>query len=439
MTKIKNMHLDEVKERIHDVREKLKEHEEHCLDPNYQFTDEERETRDSLIKESSDLLERHKTYSSIQELHEQFDAMGERHQPQAVRKRAPSVETTSTAPGFCFRDPTTGQEVRALSSREQLSPDEQGLNVGNVLYAMLTNRSEGLTDVEHRDMLGGSDTGGGYLLSPKLSATVVDLARASSVALRAGAQTIPMETSELALVRITGDPTAQWLPEMAAATPASAVLGRITLRAKTLRCHLPVSIELLDDATNAPPVLQGLLQRVLGAELDRTVLVGSGATEPLGIATSASTNALDFNGSVTNVNGWDKLSEGVEQVLVDNFNGEISDLSLVWHPSTARLFDVLQDSSNQPQQPTPWLSQVQKFTTTTMTAPSDANAIVGDFRQVLIGMRTSGVQIRILDGGNTVAGDSVVDSYARTIVAAMRVDVALLQPTWFSTITNIDA
>ena len=52
-------------------------------------------------------------------------------------------------------------------------------------------------------------------------------------------------------------------------------------------------------------------------------------------------------------------------------------------------------------------------------------------------MRTSGVLIRVIDGGTMVGGGDAVNAYSRTIVAALRADVAVLQPSWFCHIENV--
>jgi len=358
------------------------------------------------------------------------EAENERGESPTVRRATPDKKDT-----ILFRDLQSGRTVRTLSRGERLSSESPQGDIGELIYFMLTGNTDRLRTFSQ---VGASDQKGGYLLSPEIGAGVIDLAREASVALRAGAQTVNMATSELALAKIDTDPVPAWLPESSPATTSSAVFGRITLRAKTLRCHIPISLELIEDASNAPSVIRTVLQRKLGAELDKAILTGDGAVGPTGITNAAGTNSLDFGGSVTNTNGWNKLSQAVEKVLVSNYDGTIEGLSLVAHPTAFRLLDVLQDGQNQPQAMTPWLAQVQKFATTTMTAPSDGNAIIGDFRQVLIGLRTSGVQIRIVDGGTTTAGDNVVDSYSRTIIASWRGDVALLQPGWHCVITNID-
>jgi len=326
-----------------------------------------------------------------------------------------------------FKDLSTGREVRSLSHREKLSSGGSDVDIGELIFAMCTGQG-----LELFNQVGASDGAGGYLLTPAVGANVIDLARSASIAMRAGAQTIDMPTAELALVKIDTDPTPQWLPESSAATVATANFGRITLRVQ-----VPISIELLEDAQNGAREITTLLQRVLAQKLDEAVLIGSGATEPRGIINDPGTNSIDM--SSANPTTYNDVSNAVKEVLKDNYNGAIEDLAWVSHPDVLALYDQLADTTNQPMLPTPWVAALRKFATTTLAAPTDGDMIVGDFSQVLIGVRTAGITIRVVDGGTMTGGGDAVDAYSRTIVAAMRRDVAILQPTWFTHVENVGA
>ena len=96
---------------------------------------------------------------------------------------------------------------------------------------------------------------------------------------------------------------------------------------------------------------------------------------------------------------------------------------------------------------TPWVSQLKRLYTTSLPITegtgADSVSIVGDFGQMVLGVRTSGVNIRILDSGT--ATDSSGITYAaesqlmRLIVAYLRMDVAILRPSWFCVLSGITA
>ncbi len=64
--------------------------------------------------------------------------------------------------------------------------------------------------------------------------------------------------------------------------------------------------------------------------------------------------------------------------------------------------------------------------------------IVGDFSQVLIGMRTSGVRIQVLDAG-AVGSTNAVSQMLRWVRAFLRADMVLMQETFFSKLAGVQA
>lgn len=178
----------------------------------------------------------------------------------------------------------------------------------------------------------------------------------------------------------------------------------------------------------------------MGLALDQAILTGTGATEPQGIIGATGVNTLDFGGSVAATLQWGKLEEAVEKNLIGNFPGELSAMTLVWHPTSQRLFNALRDTTNQPIQRSPSFVQpggVRIMQTTNLTAPDNGTAVLGAFGSVLIGVRMP-IRIDVLDAGQNADGNNVVDSYQRTIRVAWRGDVAILQPGWLCSISNID-
>ncbi|MCH8830969.1 MAG: phage major capsid protein, partial [Planctomycetes bacterium] len=322
------------------------------------------------------------------------------------------------------------------------SGDEPEISVGRCLAALLTNRIDELSEQEQRAMLGATDSGGGYLLSPTLGTQIIDLARSASVVLRAGARTIPMNTPELHLARITTDPTAPWRPEHSEVTASSLTFDRITMRAKTLAAIVPVLIELIEDAPNIGSIIEMALQQALGLKLDQAALLGKGAeTEPLGIVNTGSVNAITGVGLPTD---YTEITQAVGDIVGADYPGDVSALSWIMHPRDAETYDGLKDTTNQPMQPTPWAAALKRLHTTSLPSTDgggdESTAIVGNFPQVLIGIRKS-VTIRVLNSGQVTDENSETFNAASQlsvfIVASLRADVAVLRPTWFTKLTGI--
>ena len=68
--------------------------------------------------------------------------------------------------------------------------------------------------------------------------------------------------------------------------------------------------------------------------------------------------------------------------------------------------------------------------------------IVGDFTQVVLGMRTRGIQIRVSADGIANDGSSDINATSqllRWIIAYVRADVAVLRPDHFTALTGVTA
>jgi HK97 family phage major capsid protein len=365
-----------------------------------------------------------------------------------------------TAPAAMFRNLATGAMIPALRASEPLAqsrrqgmdldadPDDDATgnlaDVGELIFNKLTGRAGALSMPAMNAMIGGTDSGGGYILNPATTGAVLDLARSASVAMRAGALTVPMEAREMTVARITQDPTAYWRAEGQGITGTTMAFDRVTLRAKTLAAIVPVTIELIEDAANAGPIITQALQSSMGLELDKAILTGAGAANvPLGIRNHPSVNTVT---GVSTPDDYSDVSNAVYKVMNANYPGEPSALAWVRHPREAKTYDALKEVGGQPLQPTPWAAAIQKLQTTSLPTTeggggNESIGIIGDFAQCVVGMRTSGLTIRILEAGSVTDSDGITHQAAsemkRLIVAYLRADVVLLRPTWFTLLSGI--
>jgi HK97 family phage major capsid protein len=344
--------------------------------------------------------------------------------------------------GMTFQNARTGETMRALQHNERCHTGAP-VDVGAALVAMVLGRRDDLAGVTTLAATGGSDTAGGYLISPELSASVIDLARSASVCMRAGAQTVKMETSELALARLASDPTGHWRAETGEVTASQPSFEKITLHAKTLAVLVPCSIELLEDSVNAGSVITTAIQNAIATEIDRVILTGDGAgAEPVGIRNHASVNTI---GSVGLPANWANPSAATGDILAANYPHDVSELAWISHPAVAEIYDGVKDTTNQPLAMTPWVSQLKRFYTSALPSTEGGGAehvgIVGDFREVLVGMRTDGVVVEVLSSGSATDSDSTTWNAAsqlmRFIRCYIRLDVALMHPSWLTVSSGI--
>ncbi len=413
--------------------------------------------------------------SAWQKVNEEFDELSGRIADEGMDERVDAIAVEMQSPigdrsigredfnthllgrhgrpdGVMFRNQRTGEIVRSIGADERLSrvvAEREGsgdvdadLDVGRLIRGLITGRLGELSETERRSVATVGGIAGGFLLTEQMSSIFLDLARGASVCMRAGAGTLPLDTTETVLARLDSDPTASWKPEGATVTASEPSFGQIVVRPKSLKAIVPITIEMAEDAPNAATIIRTALQAAMGLALDRAGLVGLGAAnEPMGIRHCPSVHEITAVGFP---NDYDEPREAVGDIFGANFPGDPAELSWILHPRDGESYDGLLDGDGQPIVPTPWTKALKRFYTTSL--PTDEGddesvSIIGHFPSLLFGMRTSGVVIRVLDAGTVVAGNdqtvNAASQFQKLIVAHLRADTAILRPTWFARLTGI--
>ena len=208
---------------------------------------------------------------------------------------------------------------------------------------------------------------------------------------------------------------------------------------------VPVSIELLEDASNITQLVQQSFVRAMGQQIDKAILEGSGSgSEPTGLLNASGLGSIT---SVGTPSDYSDLTTAVQTILTANYSGDVSDLSWVAHPSDRASYNSLQDTTNQPMAAPQWAGELRQFTTTELpttdgASSNESSMLVGDFREVVLGMRTRGIQIRIASDGTANDGSADISSTAqllRWVIAYVRADVAVLRPDHFTVLSGVQA
>jgi len=347
-------------------------------------------------------------------------------------------ECRSIAPGESFVD-----RVQRPSGEGLADPDHLSLRPGD-LGEIVASRING-HQLEQRlamQVVGG-DSQGGFLVTPLLSAAFIDLARSASVVTRAGAQSVPVEGSELLINQLASDPNAVWKREGESATASNVTLSQIVLRPKTLVCLIPVSVELMEDSTNVASTLETVIGEHMGLALDQAALNGNGTNgEPLGIQ---NTQGISTTGSLGTPSNYDELVDAVNLIMTANFPGEPSGLSWIANPRDFQTYAKLKTGitgDNTPLVAPEWIQQLRKFRTTSQAVSAGATTmILGDFSQVLFGVKPQGLRIEIFREGSAADADGVTRNAATDLTvwirAYLRADIAIVRPAWFWTGTGV--
>ena len=340
--------------------------------------------------------------------------------------------------GGGYRGDIKSGEVRTLTNGQRFAdtvksnPEDRDLSLGKFFRGMVSGDWSGASS-EQRAMAEGTVAGGGIMVPTFLSASVIDAARNAACIMRAGAQTIPMDSSTLKMARVASGPTAAWRAESAAIPTSDLAFEAVTFTAHTLGALCKLSIELFEDAANADAVIIRALGQALGLELDRAALRGLGSSdEPTGILHTANVQTTAVDAVVSH----GVFSQAIQKIALENGMANAA----IFSPRTAGDLDRLVDLEGRPLQPFPSFLSLNKFATNQIPSnlgvgTNESEIYVGDFTQCLVGMRTQLVVEASREAGNGTG--SAFSNMEVWIRAYLRADIQLARPKHFCTLTGI--
>jgi HK97 family phage major capsid protein len=318
--------------------------------------------------------------------------------------------------------------VRALKSSERFAErfGSTSVSLDQFLRAALTGNWSRIPS-SLKAMGEGSDLLGGYTVPSPLANRVIDLSRAASRVIQAGAGTVPMEESTLRFARLLTDPTAAWKTENAIITASDATFEPVTLHARTLAARVVMSVELSDDSPTVGNAIETALSAALAGELDRAAIFGSGTPpEPQGLVGTTGVTELDVTA------GWPDLrysdfSRAVQLIRMANHEPS----GVIYGPDVAGSLERLEDEDRQPLRPPASFEALQKFTTSKLAE----TAAIGDWSQFAVGLRQE-LRIEASQAANDENGLGF-SSFSVLIRGTLRADFAVLKPAAFVILTNI--
>ncbi|MEW6523653.1 MAG: phage major capsid protein [Bacillota bacterium] len=332
-----------------------------------------------------------------------------------------------------------GREVRMLGPEQRLFSGGGAPSLGKMLRGLVTGNWRGAEE-EKRALQGATDSLGGFLVPDPLSRRVIDLARAKARVIEAGALTVPMESASLKFARVTSDPIPGWRVENQPIPASGPTFGLLELNARTLGCLVKSSVEIIEDGINMPDLVESVLAQALALELDRAALFGNGTVEPLGLRNWPGAQVIDLGPNGAPITDHKRFSEAVQRILEKN--GPDAGLAAIYAPRTAGSIDRFADSTGQPLQAPESFARLRKLPTSQVpinltkgTATNASVAFVGDFRQLMIGMRTQlalEVSRQAADGTSSAFRDLQI-----WIRGYLRADVAVSKPEHFVVIDGI--
>jgi HK97 family phage major capsid protein len=311
------------------------------------------------------------------------------------------------------------------------------LSFGRAVRSMITGRWDG---PEARVMGTSPGGSGGFLIPQPLSLEVIDLARGQTRVLQAGGRTIPMASKTLDVARLEQDAQPIWKPENAAGTPSDLVLGRLTLTAHTLMALVKISVELAEDAPNAPSLIEHSFAESLALALDAAALHGdpsiAGQDQPRGVRNWPGVPITPAGAAIAD---YSLFSKAIETLAAANVPANVP-IGMICHPRTLGTLDRLKDTQGNPMRsPESWTA-LQKYGTTQIATnlgagTNESEAYLGSWPALWIGMRTE-MTVEL----SREAADATSSAFRDLGVwlrGYLRADVLVSREAFFNVITGI--
>ena len=334
-----------------------------------------------------------------------------------------------------------GRRVRAAARGESFAqicgipePREDGEDhaLGRAVVAMVTGRSE---IAPRMAMDTQTDPDGGFWVSTAVSGRFIDLARARSVLTDAGALTLPI-AGPTRVTKVTSDPTAGWHSELEALTDASVGLGAVELRPKTIGAVVDASVELMEDAPDAPARIEQVLALATAEQLDRALFRGIDGDHPFtGVLDDPNVNITDLNAAA--VTDFDDLVDAITDIRTANGEPNVS----IMAPRTAGEYQKLKEATtNAPLAMPADVAALRRLISNQLPTDqgggsNESAVIVGDFGAtgawVILGVR-SRLRVEV----SREAGDAF-ENLGVKIRCWGRFDLAIGRPTHLSRIDGI--
>jgi HK97 family phage major capsid protein len=281
----------------------------------------------------------------------------------------------------------------------------------------------------------GGIAGGDVTVPTYLLGGLIDLMRAKTVCIQAGAQTVPLETELTNLVRVSADPTPTWRAEAGTVTSAVPTFERVQFAPKSLAVIVKVSQEILEDAVNLDQIIMDVFAKSFAVELDRVGLFGTGvAPQPHGISGTTNVGSVSMGTNGAALTNYDPFVNAVSALLTANAQ---MPTAAIMSPRTLTKAALLKDTLTQPMRRPDLIQNLPFLATTSVpnnqtqgTSNVASESIVGDFTQLMFGIRTS-LRIRILQ--ERFLGDTLEYGF----LAFLRADVQLRHPQSFCEVVGI--
>ena len=310
--------------------------------------------------------------------------------------------------------PILGKSHKFANNLPQTHHEQASLDLDVLWRGILCNKWPSRDCPERKALSESSGSGGGYTLPLEVAATFIDFARANSVCIAAGAQTLPMDNATLRVPVLASDIICSWKAENADVAEVTPTLDKRDAVAHTLIGLLYMSIELAEDSPLISQIVTNAFAKSMGQQLDAAGLVGNDANGPVGLRHNAAVHATPGGGSLN----FDNVSQAIQLVRYRNHNPNAYILDPGGVGSLSRL---KANTAGTYLEPPSDVATLQQF----FTSAVGADVYVGDFSQLWFFPRTN-ITIEISrEGGSAFTKAQIA------VRAYLRADVLPVAPQAF--------
>lgn len=295
------------------------------------------------------------------------------------------------------------------------------------------------SEVQHRDLVVGTSTAGGNLVSTDLmGGSFIDALRNAMVIDGMGALFLTGLVGNIAIPKLNGSATAYWVAENTAPTESQQTIGQVPMSPKTVGAFTDISRRLLlQSSIDVEGMVQNDIAQVLGLAIQQAAISGTGVSnQPSGILTQVAASVVGGTNGLAPT--WQNIVDLESNVAVAN-----ADVGTLAYLTNAKVRGKLKTTSKVANQngfiwengDTPlngYRSGVTNAVPSNLTKGTSngvASAIIfGNWADLVIGMW----------GGLDLTVDPYSGSTAGTvrIVALQDVDIALRNVVSFATMVD---
>lgn len=407
----------------------------------------ETELKEELAKQASflsDLIEQQERETDPEKLddinkkisfaHDKFDATSLKIQEmQSIQER--SVEHMQKKGVLAERESKRDRLVNhrgkgwtMLNKADKFSHSSVQNGLGHLVRAKICGIGHHTPAIVAEAMRTGDNTLGGFLVPHYLSGSVVDLARAQSVLVRAGIQVARLESGDSnVFARIEDEPTPEVKSELGtgdgqeAFTSQAYTIGGTNLVPRTVGFIVECSRELAEDAPNFVRMIEAQMARTMAVQLDKYGLVGMGGSSA-GLLTYTEIEKTTGVGAIQ----WTDLSGAVTDLRELNYEPN----AIIMHPSVHdAVMNTYATEFGWVEAP-PSIRGKEFYHTTNCDS---GKAIIGDFSKFMLGIRTD-MRIEV----STEAGE-MFEKHGVRIKVTVRADYGLLDKKAFHRLEGVTA